>query len=368
MAAEGRTVNPLVEQFQRGGVPRELRLMGAQGALPLKPADLVDLLQLLARDPDAEVAQAATGSLKAMPKEELAPIVKDRLTPPVVLAWVLANREERELREPALQNPATPDEAIESIVGRLPDSLAELVVINQVRLLRRISLLEALEANTGLNNDQKRRLRELRETFHIGEVAPAQTAAPAPELAAPEAEPEAEPEPESATVETTSLTEEEAVSRYLTNEEKGETEKVSAVQRIFRLNTAQKVVQALKGTKEDRAILVRDPNRLVATAVIGSPRLTDAEVEAFAAMRNISDEILRRIARNKDWTKKYSVVASLVKNPRTPLGVSLGMISRLNPRDLKGLSVDKNVSEAVRRAAKRFVKEPGQSSGGGAKH
>jgi hypothetical protein len=169
-------------------------------------------------------------------------------------------------------------------------------------------------------------------------------------------------------VETTSLTEEEAVSRYLTNEEKGETEKVSAVQRIFRLNTAQKVVQALKGTKEDRAILVRDPNRLVATAVIGSPRLTDAEVEAFAAMRNISDEILRRIARNKDWTKKYSVVASLVKNPRTPLGVSLGMISRLNPRDLKGLSIDKNVSEAVRRAAKRFVKEPGQSSGGGAKH
>ena len=176
MAAEARTVNPLVEQFQRGGVPRDLRLMAAQGALPLKPAALVELLRLLVGDADAEIAQAAVGTLKAMPEEELAPIVKDRGTPPVVLAWLLANREEVELREPALQNPATPDEASEAIVGSLPDTLAELVVINQVRLLRRISLLDAVEANAGLNNDQKRRLRELRETFHIGEVAPAQAA------------------------------------------------------------------------------------------------------------------------------------------------------------------------------------------------
>jgi hypothetical protein len=360
MAAEARTVNPLVEQFQHGGVPRDLRLMGAQGALPLKPADLVDLLHLLAGDAQAEVAQAAAATLKAMPKDDLVPIVKDRLTPPAVLARILATREERELREPILQNPSTPDQAIQSIVGTMPDSLAELVVINQVRLLRSTALLEALEANTGLNNDQKRRLRELRETFRIGEVPPPEAPAPPPEPAAP---PEAEPE--AVAEEPPIQSEEEAVSRLLTPEEKGDTEKVSAVQRIFRMNTAQKVVTALKGGKEDRAILVRDPNRLVATAVIGSPRLSDAEVESFAAMRNVSDEILRRIAKNKDWVKKYTVMASLVKNPRTPLGVSLGMISRLNPRDLKGLSTDKNVSEAVRRAAKRFVKEPGEKSGGG---
>jgi hypothetical protein len=363
--AEARTVNPLVEQFQRGGVPRDLRLMAAQGALPLKPADLVDLLQLLVGDADAEIAQAAVGTLKAMPKEELAPIVKDRLTPPVVLAWVLANREERELREPALQNPGTPDEAIEAIVGNLPDTLAELVVINQVRLLRRISLLEAVEANTGLNNDQRRRLRELRETFRIGELAPPQAAMPP----APPPPPEEAAEPEPAVEEPEVLSEEEAVKRLLTPEEKEDNSKVSATQRLFRLNTAQKVVAALKGNKEERALLIRDPNRLVCTAVLGSPKLTDGEVEAFAGMRNISDEILRRIARNKDWVKKYTVMASLVKNPRTPLGVSLGMIPRLNPRDLKGLVTDKNVSEAVRRAAKRFVKEPGVTSGGGgAKH
>jgi hypothetical protein len=363
MASEARAVNPLVEQFQHGGVPRDLRLMAAQGALPLKPADLVDLLQLLVGDADAEIAQAAVGTLKAMPKEELAPIVKDRLTPPVVLAWVLANREERELREPALQNPATPDEAVEAVVGNLPDTLAELVVINQVRLLRRISLLEAVEANPGLNNDQKRRLRELRETFHIDEVAPPQAAPPPAEPAPPPTEPEPTPE------EPPILSEEDAVNRLLTPEEKGDESKVSATQRLFRLNTAQKVVAALKGNKEERALLIRDPNRLVCTAVLGSPKLTDGEVEAFAGMRNISDEILRRIARNKDWVKKYTVMASLVKNPRTPLGVSLTMIPRLNPRDLKGLVTDKNVSEAVRRAAKRFVKEPGGApSGGGAKH
>jgi hypothetical protein len=153
----------------------------------------------------------------------------------------------------------------------------------------------------------------------------------------------------------------EAVVRILSDEERKDIEKVSAVQKIYRLNTAEKVITALKGNREDRAILVRDPNRIVSTAVLGSPRLTESEVEAFAGMKNISDEILRQIGNHREWTKKYSVVANLVRNPRTPLAVSLGMVSRLNPKDIKSLAFDRNVPDAIRKHAQRFIKtsQPG---------
>ena len=102
--SERRAVNPLVDQFRKGGVPRDLRLMAAQGALPLKPADLMELLHHLLRDADAEIRATATATLTAMPADEMLPILKDRETPPAVLAWVFAAREERELREAVLQN------------------------------------------------------------------------------------------------------------------------------------------------------------------------------------------------------------------------------------------------------------------------
>jgi hypothetical protein len=280
------------------------------------------------------------------------PIVKDKETPPQVLAWALHNRTERELLEVVLQNPSIGDEAIEKAAPTLPTELAELVVINQMRLLRCTTLLEAIESNTALNNDQRRRLRELRETFRIGEV-PAPEAPPPPPPEPPPPEPEPEPEP---VLEAPPLTDGEAVVRYLSEEERGQTEKVSAVQRLYRLNTAEKVIAALKGSREERAVLVRDPNRIVSTAVLGSPRLTEAEIEGFAAMKNVSGDILRQIGNNKDWSKKYTVISNLVRNPRTPLGISLGFVTRLNPRDMKSIAIDRNVPDVIRKQAQRFVK------------
>jgi hypothetical protein len=349
-----RTLNPLVGQFRRGGVPRDLRLVAAQGALPLTPGDLVELLELLARDTDGEVRSSATATLLGIPAEGLLPLLKDRQTTPEVLGWALENRPESALREVVLQNTTTADDAIEAIAGSLPAELAELVVINQVRLLRRTSLLEALEGNASLNNDQRRRLRELRETFRIGAVpAPVVAAAPpaAEEVEAPSEEPPAE------VVEEGPISEAEALERYLTAEERGESQKISAVQRVFRLNTAEKVVLALKGNREERAILIRDPNRIVAVAVLGSPRMTESEIETVAAMRNVQDEILRIVGHHKEWTKRYGVISNLVKNPRTPLAIALNLVPRLNPRDMRALSSDRNVPEVVRRQAQRFVRQ-----------
>jgi hypothetical protein len=350
--AEARAPNPLVEQFRKGGVPADLRLLAAQGALPLIPADLVQLLWHLTRDREAEIRQTAVTTLRGFPPGELLPIAKDRLTPTGVLDWLLVQREERELREVILQNTSTSDDAVQSLAGILPAELAELVVINQVRLLRRTTLLEVLETNSHLNNDQKRRLRELRETFKIG------VAVELPPAPSPEPEPVEEAAPAAEEVVEEPVSEDEALARYLSEDERREAEKVSVVQAIYRLNAAGKVIKALKGTREERSILIRDSNRIVAAAVLGSPRLTEPEIESFAGMKNLSDEVLRQIGRHHEWTKRYGVVHNLVKNPRTPLAVSLGMVSRLNPRDLRSISVDRNVPEVIRKQAQKFVKGP----------
>ena len=328
--------------------------MAAQAALPLKSDDLLELLTDLVRDPEAEVREAAQASLAGFPGAELLPLLKHRETPPAVLAWAVTYRPERELREVALQNPSLADDAIEALAPSLSTDLAELVVINQVRLLRRTSLLEALEANPGLSNDQKRRLRELRETFKIG-VQAAPAAPPPPP--APEPPPLAPEDVVSLAAPT--MTEAEALAAYLGAEERQEPEKVSAIQKIFRMNAAEKLQAAIKGNRQDRALLVRDPNRLVWAAVLGSPSVTDAEIESFSAMRNISDQALRRIGSDREWTKKYAVVSNLVKNPRTPIGVSMNLVARLTPRDLKSVVVDKNVPEAIRKHAEKFVRGPG---------
>jgi hypothetical protein len=354
--AEARITNPFVEQFRRGGVPTDIRLMAAQGALPLKPEDLLELLTYLVKDPEAEVAAAAKAALSGFAAAELLPILKSRDTSPAVLAWAVTFRPERELREVTLQNTSLADEAIESLAGSLSTELAELVVINQVRLLRRTSLLEAIEANPSLSNDQRRRLRELRETFKIG-AAGQPPPAPAPAAPGPEPPPAA-PEP----LADAPRTEHEALATYLSEEEQQEEEKVNTVQKIYRMNTAEKLIAALKGNRQERAILVRDPNRLVALAALGSPRVTEPEIEAFSAMKNISDQILREIGNHREWTKKYTVVSNLVRNPRTPIAISMGLVSRLMPREMKAVTLDKNVPEAIRKAAKKYVREPGQGT------
>ena len=112
--ADARVANPLVEQFRRGAVPRDLRLMAAQGLLPLKPDDLLELWTDLLSDAYADVNAAAQASLASYPAQELAPVLKSRETPATVLSWAVAQRPERELRELALQNASLPDETIEA--------------------------------------------------------------------------------------------------------------------------------------------------------------------------------------------------------------------------------------------------------------
>jgi hypothetical protein len=121
------------------------------------------------------------------------------------------------------------------------------------------------------------------------------------------------------------------------------------------LSVTDRIKLAMRGTREQRAVLIRDPNRLVAAAVLSSPKLTDTEVEAFARMANVSEEVLRIIGTNRSWIKNYAVVSALVKNPKTPLAISMRFLPRLVDRDLKSLTVDRNVPEPLRLAARKAL-------------
>jgi hypothetical protein len=117
----------------------------------------------------------------------------------------------------------------------------------------------------------------------------------------------------------------------------------------------KKIKLASKGTREQRAQLIRDPNKLVAGAVLSSPKLTDAEVESFAKMANVAEEVLRVIGTNRTWLKNYGVTLGLVKNPKTPPAISMQLLQRINERDMKMLAVDRNVPEALRLAARKYI-------------
>ena len=131
--------------------------------------------------------------------------------------------------------------------------------------------------------------------------------------------------------------------------------KESATQRLAKMSFPDKLKAAVKGSREMRSILIRDPNKMISAAVLSSPKLTENEIEAFARMASLSEEVLRTICQNRAWTKSYKVILGLTKNPKTPLAMALTFMGRLNSSDLKGLSVDRNVPEGLRIAARKKV-------------
>jgi hypothetical protein len=135
--------------------------------------------------------------------------------------------------------------------------------------------------------------------------------------------------------------------------EESEAERQGAAQRLALMNVADRMKKAMKGTKEERAVLIRDPNKLVSVSVLSSPKLTGSEVENFAKLGNVSEEVLRIIGMSRAWTKNYGVIAALAKNPKTPLGVSLNFVQRLNEKDLKTIEMDRNLQQPLKLAVRK---------------
>jgi len=134
-----------------------------------------------------------------------------------------------------------------------------------------------------------------------------------------------------------------------------ESEKAADPHVLSSLPIIDRMKLAMRGSREQRSQLIRDSNKLVAVAVLSSPKLNESEVENFARMANLTEDVLRIIGSNRAWVKNYNIVSALTKNPKTPPALAMNFLQRLNERDLKRLATDRNVAEPVRLAARKFV-------------
>lgn len=134
-------------------------------------------------------------------------------------------------------------------------------------------------------------------------------------------------------------------------------ERAATAVRVSKMTVPEKLAAAVRGTREMRSLLVQDANRVVALAVLNSPKLSESEVENIARMSRVSEDVLRVIGQSRTWIKHYPIVVALVRNAKTPLAISLKLLPRLTPRDLKVVAIDRNIPDPLRVTARRRVVE-----------
>ncbi|HEX7294757.1 MAG TPA: hypothetical protein VF251_03320 [Pyrinomonadaceae bacterium] len=373
-------------------------LAAAGGLLPLPQNDLLEVLVFLTQSDDTEIATTAFATLEEQNNDELTLLARIDTTAPSVLGYLTSHANgTRELYEAAIENRSTPDEALAHFARSTRDgSLLELIALNQERLVRYPKLIEAILANPARSSEAERRTLETKKEFFEkergarqiaeelrarGKVAAAEFFETADlstddggELSIEDAWLIAEhievtdddiddswlpAERYEELVGETAEQRAVAVQRIIESEriESGaiSNERVSMIRRLMLMNTRDRMKLAMKGDREARTILVRDSNRVVSTGVVNNPKITEQEVENIAAMRTVSDEVLRLISMNRTWARAYPIIHNLARNPKTPIPTVMNILPRIRTKDLKNLTQNRNVSEAVRRQALRLA-------------
>jgi len=307
----------VLEDLRHGRATRERKIAVCAGGGHLAPADRAEILAVLAGDADELVSERAQDAILSQPVESFVEAIKREQALPALLSYAAKNLADKPgVCDAMVQNKNCPAEYLVPVVRHLSTIGIQSLMEELDRVSESPALASALEHSTSLTVEQKNQLHEIH-----GPGAPIDEAALAEAAAA------AEPD----------------VARRQT-----------LIERLAKMTVAQRVQFAIKGGSEARRTLIRDSNKVVQRAVLQSPRLTDQEVEAFASMSSLTDEILRIIANNRNFRKNYTVVRNLINNPKTPLDVSLHMLPILNAIDLKRLTTNKNIPETLRSTANKL--------------
>ena len=399
MVSEIASSNPVVKAVIASSAPRPAQLAASRGILPLPQVDLLEVLVSFSQGGDAELKENARQTLRSLDSDELLAAISSTEIAPGVLEY-FAGQEELPIaiHEAILSNARIPPQAVTTLARTTRNGdLLELISFNQQLLIQNPAILEAILGNSYRTPEAERRASEIKREFFEKERGAAQIAnelRARGNVAAAEFIEQADfatdlegsgmtvedaillaehievPDRETddswlgleyieEIYEETEAQREAAVGKIigeLRMEEEDEIpgDRISMINRIMKMGVKDRVKLGMKGDREARNILIRDPNRLVSTAVANNPRITEQEIENIASMRSIPDEILRQIASNRQWSRSYNVMHSLAKNPRTPLANVVTILSRLQLRDLVSLSKNRNISDAVRRHALRL--------------
>lgn len=288
------------------------------GGVSLTPADRAEILTVLALDLEEGIAQRSASVLLSIPPESFVAALERSDAAPALFDYCAENVAAKPgIADAMAKNASCPVATVHRVAGDLSAAGIQALLDNLERLTSSPSLIATLTSSPAASPEQRTLLAEL------------------PKGALDEKELE------------------DAVSTVSVDPEKRKT----LIQRLAKMNVLQRVQLALLGGREERIALIRDPNKVVQRSVLQSPRLTESEVESFAAMTTLTAEVLRIIANNRLWMKNYSVARNLTSNSKTPLDITLHLLPRLNQRDLKILSTNKNIPETLRSmAAKMGVK------------
>lgn len=304
----------VLEDLRHGRATRERKLAVCTGGAHLASADRAEILAVLAGDADEMVATRAQDAILSLPPEAFIEAIKREQALPALFSYAAKHLADKPgICDALVHNKNCATEHLVLAVRHLSAPGIQTLMEELDRISQSPTLAAVLEHSPSLTPEQRNQLHELHGPGH-----------PVDEAALAEAAAAAEPD----------------VARRQT-----------LIQRIAQMTVAQRVQYAIKGGSDARRTLIRDPNKVVQRAVLASPRLTDQEVEAFASMSSLTDEILRLIAGNRNFRKNYVVVRNLINNPKTPLDVTLHMLPMLNAQDLKRLTMNKNIPETLRTTA-----------------
>jgi hypothetical protein len=307
----------VLEELRAGRAARERKIAVCAGGAHLSAADRAEVLTVLAADADEVVARRAQEALLSQPIETFVEALKREKAVSPLFAYAGKNLADKPgVCDAMVQNKNCSAEHLVPIARHLSSLGIKALLEELDRVSDSPALAAALEHSASISPDQKQQLHELMGSA-IDEAALAEGAA------------DAEPD----------------VAKRQT-----------LLQRVAKMTVAQRVQFAIKGGSEARRTLIRDTNKVVQRAVLQSPRLTDQEVEAFASMSTLTDEILRLIANNRNFRKNYVVVRNLLNNAKTPLDVSLHMLPMINAMDLKKLTTNKNIPETLRSTAQKLFR------------
>jgi hypothetical protein len=382
-------LSPEIARACGPSAPAPVKLMAARGMMPMAhPGDLVTTLYMLAHDANETLRSAATDTFAGLPPEVLQSAFAGDIDPRVLDFAADRFLAKESMMIPILRNTRTDDDTLERLASVLGESLLEIIAANETRLLRRPAIIEALYLNKRTRMSTVDRVIEfaVRHGLVLDGIPAFKEIAAAVEGQLV-MEPQEEASPDDALFAATVAFEDdgEGFSDFegaggsgfgdfdrlddprKTEKKAGEGDGKRAQLgfQLSQMTVSQKIRIAVLGNASHRSMLLRDPNKLVAMAAIKSPAVTDQEVGMISQSRSVSEEVVRYIADNRDWTKNYIVKVNLVNNPKCPLAHSLRFLSHLRTGELRALVGNKNIPAALGSAARQMIQRKQQAAGGG---
>lgn len=347
-------LSPEAERYVRNDAPIDVRLMAAGGGLPLAPVELATVLFVLAHDTETEVKDRARGSLEGLPDNVCEAALSSPAHPSMLSYCAHLYRGSASRLERIALNP-TADDATIAFLATLPfKRIVEIVSNNQERMLRCPEIVDSLGNNPLTGRAViDRILNFLGLERPEGEVLDEQELPPLDPVDDEEA---------SAVLRAVLGSDVSSFARELIDDdaELDENQASSVWAMVQNMSVFDKIKLARLGNKEARGLLVRDPNKLVASAAVRSPKVTDLEVVSFAKSRNVTDDVLRIISSSREWTRSYQVKLALAGNPKTPQPAAVKFLHYLQDKDLKNLMKSKEVSSVIATQSRRILQKKGK--------